>query len=74
MKVSKRRASFGDRYVRDVEALHLAGDLATERRDGSKRVMRVMPDLPARMFAQASATRVADRRDDAQAGDDYAAS
>ena len=36
-------------YVRDVEALHLAGDLRGEGA-GSKRVMRVMPDRPARMF------------------------
>ena len=27
-----------------------------DRRDGSKRVMRVMPDLPARALSQASAT------------------
>ena len=40
--------------------------------DASKRVIRVMPERPARMFAQRLGDADADGRDDAQAGDDDA--
>ena len=42
--------------------------------DGSKRVMRAMPDLPARMFDQASGTPMPTGADDSESCDDYSAS
>ena len=72
MKVSKRRASFAARYLRDVEALDLAGDLRGKRRrieagdaaDAGFAGEDVGPGL---------GDADADRRNDAQAGDDYSA-
>ena len=55
MKVSMRRASFGDMYGATSKPF-TSPAIWLARRDGSKRVMRVMPDLPASAFSQASAT------------------
>src|SRR5258706_15288303 len=55
MKRSMRRASFGDMYGARSK-FFTSPAIWLDRRDGSKRVMRVMPDFPARAFAHASAT------------------
>src|SRR5689334_6959053 len=55
MKRSMRRASFGDIYG-ETSKPFTSPAIWLARREGSKRVMRVMPDLPARQFCQASAT------------------
>src|SRR5881394_3638711 len=55
MKRSMRRASFGDMYGARSK-FFTSPAIWLDRRDGSKRVMRVMPDLPASAFAHASAT------------------
>ena len=55
MKRSMRRASFGDRYFVTSKSF-TSPAIWQARRDGSKRVTRVMPDLPARTLSQASGT------------------
>src|SRR5688500_14043793 len=54
MKVSKRRASFGARYLLTSKPL-TSPAICEGYGEGSKRVMRPMPDLPARMLPHASA-------------------
>ena len=73
MKVSKRRASFGDMYGATSKPF-TSPAIWLDRRDGSKRVMRVMPDLPASDVRPGFGDAVADRADDAQPGDDDSAS
>src|SRR5688572_6583997 len=55
MKVSMRRASFGVMYGATSKPF-TSPAIWLERREGSKRVTRVMPDLPATALCQASAT------------------
>src|SRR5688572_22777099 len=55
MNTSMRRASFGDMYGATSKPF-TSPAIWQARRAGSKRVMRVMPDLPASAFSQASAT------------------
>ena len=55
MKVSKRRASFAERCCAGSNPFTSPAIWAVNA-DASKRVMRVMPDVPARMFFQASGT------------------
>src|SRR5438105_277246 len=55
MKRSMRRASFGDMYGA-TSKFFTSPAIWLARRDGSKRVMRVMPPLPARAAAHACAT------------------
>src|SRR5437588_12070776 len=52
MKVSMRRASFGDRYGETSKSF-TSPAIWLESRDASKRVMRVMPGFPARALSQA---------------------
>src|SRR2546425_8775932 len=52
MKVSMRRASFDDRYGATSNSF-TSPAIWLESRDASKRVMRVMPDFPARALSQA---------------------
>jgi hypothetical protein len=47
----------GGQILRDVKPPDLAGDLRAEAA-GSKREIRVMPDFPAMMLAQASGTPI----------------
>src|SRR5215213_3590668 len=55
MKRSMRRASFGDMYGERSKFL-TSPAIWLARRDGSKRVMRVIPDVPASALSQASWT------------------
>ena len=57
-------------HLAHVEVLHLAGNLRGER-TGSKRVIRVIPDLPATMLDQASCDAVTYRADGTEPGDDH---
>src|SRR5262245_6643116 len=53
MKVSKRRTSLGDMYLAGSKPF-TSPAICEVKAEGSKRVMRVMPDLPARMLFHAS--------------------
>src|SRR5262245_47971535 len=55
MKRSMRRASFGDRYAA-TSKFFTSPAIWLETLAGSNEVMRPIPDLAARTFAQASAT------------------
>ena len=55
MKRSMRRASLGGRYLATSKSF-TSPAIWLERRDGSKRVTRAMPDFPARTLLQASGT------------------
>src|SRR5688572_31085191 len=53
MKVSKRRTSLAERYFAGSKPF-TSPAIWELKAEGSKRVMRVMPDWPARMLFQAS--------------------
>ncbi len=55
MNLSMRRASFADRYCETSKSF-TSPAIWQERREGSKRVTRVMPDFPASTLRHASAT------------------
>src|SRR5206468_11205651 len=55
MKRSMRRASFGDMYGARSK-FFTSPAIWLDKREGSKRVMRVMPGLPASALSQASLT------------------
>src|SRR3954468_12950524 len=55
MNRSMRRASFGDMYG-DRSKFFTSPAIWLARRDGSKRVMRVIPGVPASALSQASWT------------------
>jgi hypothetical protein len=55
MKVSKRRASLTDRTCAGSKPF-TSPAIWEVKAEASKRVMRVMPEAPARMFFQASGT------------------
>ncbi len=57
MNVSKRRASLADRYCAGSKPF-TSPAICELKGEGSKRVMRVMPDWPARMLFQASGTPI----------------
>ena len=70
--MSMRRASFGDMYGATSKSF-TSPAIWLARRAGSKRVMRVMPDLPGEGVFPGFSDGVSDRADDAQPGDDDSA-
>ena len=72
MKVSKRRASFADRYLPTSKSF-TSPAICDGNADASKRVMRAMPERAGEdRCPRPSATPMPTGRDDAQPGDDDA--